>query len=92
MKRRKKGTKPGEKALLPRDVSIELTKAVAALAYKWLLEHRAALMYSLAVKDTEHFVISSHPHGKANQQIITAEELADLVVEDHLAGATPAQD
>jgi len=101
MGRKRSPAKPGEQELKPRDVSAELskivgtavsierTKAVAALAYKWLLEHKNTLLYSITAKDAKHFVISWPPQAKTNQEVKTAEDLADWIVEDHLGGATP---
>jgi hypothetical protein len=99
MNAKRKIPQPGEQGLEPRDVSIELsnlvgkqlslesTKAVAALAYKWLLEHKNTLLYSIAVRNAETFVISYPSHRE--QQTMTATELADLIVEDHIGGASP---
>lgn len=75
-----------------RDVATEFVKHQVTLAYRWLLEHRAALKYHLRISEDERrFCLVFPPYGEGSAQEFTAEELADLVVEDQIGGASPWQ-
>lgn len=95
---RKKKAKPGERGIKARDLSVELTNVLgtgvnleqtvkgAALAYEWLLELKNAYLLTIQAKDNG-FLLQAH--GSKEPQLLTADEVADFIVDDFFAGGTP---